>query len=177
MIRWDIACHPLKIIPDDTSTQLTTLALDLQYLYIVWKFALLPAEAATPESILVHRTQLIEKCTEMALDSDLNVSLGIKRAAFRTLLEVALICKHRQAATRDPRDAIALSVQTQYQCAGFLQAEIDRYAAELARDGDDELLQETMDDEHVDERTDAATDGELQVCHLKHANETSKQAR
>lgn len=95
---------------------------------------------------------LVQQCQDYAIGELNTASDAVKRTAFRLLLDLHIAAKARNSISGDPNDLLALSVQTQYRCAGFVQAEIARYASLFdpkAATGDD-LVDENEDEEGND---------------------------
>lgn len=91
---------------------------------------------------------LVERATEYALGRGLaNIPDGIKTAAFKALLDLRIVAKNRYAATEDPVDEVELDIQAQYRCAGFVQAQIERYASMICASAeDDDIVNESEDE-------------------------------
>lgn len=136
---------------DDGPLQVIQHSLDVLYLCYLWQITKVPQDESTPESLIEQRNTLIQQCQDYAIGDMNSASQGIKRTAFRLLLDLHITAKARYSISEDPNDGLSLSVQTQYRCAGFAQAEIERYA---------ELFdsKENVDDGLVDENEDAEID-------------------
>ncbi|KAF8607344.1 hypothetical protein BDV93DRAFT_488383 [Ceratobasidium sp. AG-I] len=113
-------------------------SLQLLVLYIAWKARLLqsspPAEAdkeATYEELRVARDTLAERLTEFAVGTQSNTAEGVKRSAFQCLLNLYILFQPTRSAEEEPvsRQPIPmeLSDELQFRCAGFIQAEVERY--------------------------------------------------
>ncbi|KAI0772878.1 hypothetical protein BD413DRAFT_622407 [Trametes elegans] len=126
-------------------------ALQLLTLHIMWKARGLPAgtelspdEIQFRDNLKEERNSLLEKLVEFAVGTQSNTVEGVRRAAFQNLLTLhILFCPSETTApdgTRLPTAALPLSLddEVQYRCAGFVQAEIERYAEELAEDTPEE---------------------------------------
>ncbi|KAI0634280.1 hypothetical protein C8Q77DRAFT_1110838 [Trametes polyzona] len=120
-------------------------ALQVLTLHIMWKARSLPAEAElSPEEMQLRdklkeeRDSLLEKLVEFAVGTQSNTIEGVRRAAFQNLLTLhILFCPSETTApdgSRLPTASLPLSLddEVQYRCAGFVQAEIERYAEEIA---------------------------------------------
>jgi cohesin complex subunit SA-1/2 len=120
---------------------------------------------STPENLLEERNTLIQQCKDYAIGELNSASEGVKRTAFRLLLDLHIAAKARFSISGEADDALTLSVQTQYRCAGFLQAEIERYASFLhpnSNTGDD-----LIDENETDDADDVASeDGMTGRCCL-----------
>ncbi|KAI0657496.1 hypothetical protein C8Q70DRAFT_919344 [Cubamyces menziesii] len=126
-------------------------ALQLLTLHIMWKARGLPAGAElTPEELQFRdklkeeRDSLLEKLVEFAVGTQSNTVEGVRRAAFQNLLTLhILFCPSETTmpdGTRLPTAALPLSLddEVQYRCAGFVQAEIERYAEEIAEPSEED---------------------------------------
>ncbi|KAL1948450.1 hypothetical protein VTO73DRAFT_12525 [Trametes versicolor] len=139
-------------------------ALQVLTLHIMWKARSLPAgEELSPEEMQFRdklkeeRDSLLEKLVEFAVGTQSNTVEGVRRAAFQNLLTLhILFCPSETTApdgSRLPTAALPLSLddEVQYRCAGFVQAEIERYAEEIA---EAEPAEEPRSDDESDEEDD-----------------------
>ncbi|KZT04963.1 uncharacterized protein LAESUDRAFT_702953 [Laetiporus sulphureus 93-53] len=124
-------------------------ALQILTLHIIWKARALTAtegeltvdEARFKEHLREQRESLLEKLLEFAVGTQSNTAEGVRRAAFQNLMNLhILFCPAQSIApdgSRLPTASLALSLddEVQYRCAGFIQAEIERYADELEEAG------------------------------------------
>lgn len=95
---------------------------------------------------------MVHQCKDYAIGELNAVSEGVKRTAFRLLLDLHIAAKARYSITEDPIDLLKISLETQYRCAGFVQAEIERYASLFARgESGDDLIDENEDQEDNEE--------------------------
>ncbi|KAI0752734.1 hypothetical protein C8Q80DRAFT_1248983 [Daedaleopsis nitida] len=135
-------------------------ALHLLTLHLMWKARSLPAAAElTPEELQFRdklkdeRESLLEKLVEFAVGTQSNTVEGVRRAAFQGLLTLhILFCATETTApdgSRLPTAALPLSLddEVQYRCAGFVQAEIERYAEEFAPAAPEEHASSEEEDE------------------------------
>ncbi|PSR72770.1 hypothetical protein PHLCEN_2v11369 [Hermanssonia centrifuga] len=119
-------------------------ALNLLTLYIIWKARGLtvapdpsPEELQFREKLKESRDSLLEKLLEFTVGTQSNTSDGVRRAAFQNLMNLHILFCPAQSIAPDgsplPTAFLALTLEdeTQYRCAGFVQAEIERYAEEL----------------------------------------------
>ena len=69
--------------------------------------------------------------------------------AFKLLLDLRIVSKARHSMTNNSNDLVEMSIETQYRCAGFIQAEVERYAAGLSEHSEevDDIMQETVEDD------------------------------
>ncbi|KAI0698963.1 hypothetical protein C8T65DRAFT_719862 [Cerioporus squamosus] len=139
-------------------------ALQLLTLHIMWKARSLPAAAElSPEELQFRdklkdeRESLLEKLVEFAVGTQSNTVEGVRRAAFQSLLTLhILFCATETTApdgSRLPTAALPLSLddEVQYRCAGFVQAEIERYAEELAERAPEEHASSGEDEDEEEE--------------------------
>ncbi|KAI0672301.1 hypothetical protein C8Q78DRAFT_1026321 [Trametes maxima] len=137
-------------------------ALQVLTLHVMWKARGLPAGAElSPDEMQFRdklgeeRGSLLEKLVEFAVGTQSNTVEGVRRAAFQNLLTLhILFCPSETTApdgSRLPTAALPLSLddEVQYRCAGFVQAEIERYAEEIAEAAPEE---EAGSDEDSDEQ-------------------------
>ncbi|KAH9934133.1 uncharacterized protein B0H18DRAFT_1207681 [Fomitopsis serialis] len=120
-------------------------ALQVLTLHIIWKARnltategdLLPEEQRFQEKLQEQRDALLEKLLEFAIGTQSNTAEGVRRAAFQNLMNLhILFCPTQSIApdgSRLPTASLPLSLddETQYRCAGYIQAAIERYADEL----------------------------------------------
>ncbi|KAF9817346.1 hypothetical protein IEO21_03487 [Rhodonia placenta] len=120
-------------------------ALHVLTLHIIWKARgltaadaeLSPEEQRFKQKLREQRESLLEKLLEFAVGTQSNTAEGVRRAAFQNLMNLhILFCPSQSVApdgSRLPTAALPLSLddEVQYRCAGFIQAEIERYAEEL----------------------------------------------
>ncbi|KAF9029519.1 hypothetical protein BDZ89DRAFT_1065307 [Hymenopellis radicata] len=121
--------------------------LHLLTLHIIWKSRGLASvseeDTQYRETLEAQRSTLLEKLIEFAVGTQSNTVEGVKRSAFKNLLNLHVLFSANQTTAADgtplPTAAVALSMddETQYRCAGYIQAEIERYT-ELIADSDDE---------------------------------------
>jgi cohesin complex subunit SA-1/2 len=118
----------------------------------LWQITKVGQDEHTPENLIEQRNALVQQCKDYAIGELNSASEGVKRTAFRLLLDLHITAKARYSVSEDVDDALALSVQTQYRCAGFVQAEIERYAGFFGPRGNagDDLIDENEDNEHDD---------------------------
>ena len=150
-------------------------SLEVLYFHFLWKTTKLLPEEATPPSLIELRTHLIDRTTDLALGRLNSASEGVKRGvsfqltnsepllnlkslfqAFKTLLDLRIVSKARYSVTENLDDHVEFSVESQYRCAGFVQAELERYAAGLAEQtGEPEaLVHETAEDDLEEDGAD-----------------------
>lgn len=95
---------------------------------------------ALQESVRGQRDVLLEKLVEYALGTQSNTLLEVRRAAFEKLLTLYILFSAPSTSHDQPNQqksfplaplALVMSEETQYRCAGFVQAEVERYAEDL----------------------------------------------
>ncbi|OBZ76095.1 Cohesin subunit psc3 [Grifola frondosa] len=143
-------------------------ALHVLTLHIMWKARGLPAdvqlspeEARFLDKLREERDSLLEKLTEFAVGTQSNTVEGVRRAAFQNLMTLhILFCPAESIApdgSRLPTASLPLTLEdeVQYRCAGFVQAEVERYAEELAETSGGETSssedEDVSDGEHTDD--------------------------
>ncbi|KAF9463277.1 hypothetical protein BDZ94DRAFT_636599 [Collybia nuda] len=142
-------------------------ALHTLTLHIIWKGKELtsdgdpsPEEIRHKQTLVSQREVLLEKLIEYAVGTQNNTVDGVKRTAFKNLLDLHVLFSPAQPA--DPNSvalptasvSICLDDEVQYRCAGYIQAEIERYAESFdAGDAED-------DDEVLDSDGEPMSDGE-----------------
>ncbi|KDQ56870.1 hypothetical protein JAAARDRAFT_36349 [Jaapia argillacea MUCL 33604] len=100
-----------------------------------------PEEEAFREGLREQRDALVEKLLESAIGTQSNTMEGVKRTAFQNLINIhILFCPSQTlAADGSPLATAALPLtfddEVQYRLAGFIQAEVERYAEELDDSG------------------------------------------
>ncbi|KAF9011840.1 hypothetical protein BDQ17DRAFT_1396897 [Cyathus striatus] len=141
-------------------------ALNVLRLHVLWKAKGLSVENdSSPEDIrfrevlVEQRDTLLEKLIEYAVGTQSNTVEGVRRAAFKYLLDLHVLFCASERLTADgrqlPTATIALSMadELQYRCAGYIQAEIERYAELTGENADPKPNDENSDD-------DGSSDGE-----------------
>ncbi|KAF5323111.1 hypothetical protein D9611_009237 [Ephemerocybe angulata] len=142
-------------------------ALNVLTLHIYWKAKGLlvnkePNSEENPyqDTLVEQRNALLEKLQEYAIGTQSNTGDSVRRAAFKHLLNHHILFSPDQPTLPDgslsPLAAISISFddETQYRCAGYIQAEIERYSDFLAdNDGSAKSLEEG--DKSEDEESNA----------------------
>ncbi|PFH50849.1 hypothetical protein AMATHDRAFT_3582 [Amanita thiersii Skay4041] len=114
-------------------------ALQILALHIMWKTKGLTADEAPPleqvklrEKLEEQRGALLEKLSEYAIGGRSNTVEGVKRSAFKSLLDIHVLFTPILGEDEEsfPTNQLPLTLddETQYRCAGYMQAEIERYA-------------------------------------------------
>ncbi|EJD51835.1 hypothetical protein AURDEDRAFT_82703 [Auricularia subglabra TFB-10046 SS5] len=106
--------------------------------HVIWKARRLRDRAPSPdddaarEMLLQQRDALLEKLTEFAVGSRSKPCEKVARAAFCFLTTIyVLFNRYDPTAPASDLD-LSMDEQTQYRCAGFVQAELERYADDAA---------------------------------------------
>lgn len=152
--------------------------LHLLTLHVMWKGRGLmthPDDEGYRETLETQRGILLEKLVEFAVGTQSNTVDGVKRAvsclifrsgillitrcdvqAFKNLIDLHVLFSASQTVSADgvplPSAAVALTMEdeVQYRCAGYIQAEMERYA-EIVGD-----IEDNEDDNDSDAGSDAA---------------------
>ncbi|KAK0451767.1 hypothetical protein EV421DRAFT_2075799 [Armillaria borealis] len=124
--------------------------LHLLTLHIIWKGKALttdPSPSAEEvrhrENLVLQREVLLEKLMEYAIGTQSNTVEGVQRTAFKNLLDLHVLFSAAQTIAADGSQlstatvALTMEDEAQYRCAGYVQAEIERYA-EIVQEGDEE---------------------------------------
>ncbi|KAK2460025.1 hypothetical protein APHAL10511_007948 [Amanita phalloides] len=131
-------------------------------LHIMWKARGLTAsedpsqeEAKYREQLVDQREGLLEKLVEYAIGGRSNTVEAVKRSAFKNMLDLHVLFSPINAVDQEGAPLatamipLTLDDEIQYRCAGFMQAEIERYAELVAgteeRQGENESGSESED--------------------------------
>ncbi|KAM0792165.1 hypothetical protein ACM66B_004862 [Microbotryomycetes sp. NB124-2] len=93
---------------------------------------------ATALAVLVERRdKLMIKLEEIAVGASTNANQSVKQAALTTLLDIHVLCESISSPARDPDGQLSdlraeMSDELQSRCAGFIEAELERYSEELS---------------------------------------------
>lgn len=134
-------------------------ALRFLYLHIMWKLRGMNL-AASPsseeqETLKEQRDSLMEKLIEYAIGTQSNTVEGVKRTSFKCLIDLYVLFTSWQKVNADGSPLATASVplvmddEIQYRCAGYVQAEIERYADSLTLEKD--KRDHATDEEGTDE--------------------------
>ncbi|KAH6910734.1 cohesin subunit [Coprinopsis sp. MPI-PUGE-AT-0042] len=133
--------------------------LDVLTLHLMWKAkGLLVSEGADAERykevLLEQREALIDKLKEYAVGNQSNTADAVKRAAFKHMLNIHVLFMPDQPPQPDGSPSplsdvgVILDDEIQYRCAGYIQAEIERYAEYLEEvDGSQRVSDAGSDEE------------------------------
>ncbi|KAJ6612818.1 hypothetical protein B0H10DRAFT_2051218 [Mycena sp. CBHHK59/15] len=151
---WDIACALVERgrLGYKEEAFMITQALELMCKHLLWKAKRLRLEEELPEptpeelrfreKIKEQRDSLLEKLVEYAVGTHSNTAEAVTRTAFMSLVNVYILFGPAE------KMSITLDDEIQYRCAGYVQAEIERYAETLVEPEEEE--QEEADDEEKD---------------------------
>ncbi|KAJ6481707.1 hypothetical protein C8R45DRAFT_1150698 [Mycena sanguinolenta] len=146
-----------------------TQAIELLQKHIWWKVVRLrtfeePEEGAEPspeeerfsEKVKEQRDSLLEKLVEFAVGTQSNTAEAVTRTAFMCLMNIHIAFgpAHKMAAPLDD--------EAQFRCAGYVQAEIERYAETLVEpdtEEQDEDNDEEKENDSGEEGSDAGDEG------------------
>lgn len=150
--------------------------LELLSIILLWKTVNLSADEQTPMAVIELRDMLVERATEYALGRGLaNIPDGVKTAAFKALLDLRIVAKNRFAATEDPVEEVELNIQAQYRCAGFVQAQIERYTSMIRLAEDDDIVNESEDE--LDDEQPAAGGKNRKAIAVRGGNYDTEETR
>ncbi|XP_006455307.1 hypothetical protein AGABI2DRAFT_121237 [Agaricus bisporus var. bisporus H97] len=137
-------------------------ALHVLTLHIIWKSKDLPKpqpgqeptadEEKYRDALKQQRDSLVEKLSEFAIGTQSNTAEGVKRAAFKYLLDLHVLFAPVPKEAADSGDGdftLTLDDETQHRCAGYLQAEIERFVELLEDDATHTEPKPATDDEQA----------------------------
>ncbi|KAJ7248617.1 hypothetical protein B0H12DRAFT_1123467 [Mycena haematopus] len=162
-------------------------AIELLQKHILWKVVRLRTfeepeegeeasleEARFCEKVKEQRDSLLEKLVEFAVGTQSNTSEAVTRTAFTCLMNIHI------AFGPAHKMAILLDDEVQFRCAGYIQAEIERYAESLVEpdaEDQDEDEDEGKENDDGEEGSDAGDEGKKQgKGKAKAAPKTKKRA-
>ncbi|KAL0071305.1 cohesin complex subunit [Marasmius tenuissimus] len=162
--------------------QMIEQALQVLTLHTIWKSRALPSKAEPSpeekkyqETFLNQRDALLQRLTEFAVGTQEignGVSDTVKRTAFKNLVDLHVLFAASDEVSADgtplphATEPVALTMddEVQWRCAGYLQAEIERYAESLE---EEEGPDEAEDDSSEDEGSQAGQEGGEEVAKKK----------
>ncbi|KAF7292892.1 SCD domain-containing protein [Mycena indigotica] len=137
-----------------------TQALEILHKHLVWKMRHLkkekqgdersPEDTRFREKLEQQRNSLLERCEEYAVAStQSNTAILVSRTAFLCLINMHILF----ATFKDI--PLSMNDETQFRCAGYMQAEIERYAETLAEeiDAEDAEKEDESGDEDNQQKT------------------------
>ncbi|KAM0753990.1 hypothetical protein T439DRAFT_298458 [Meredithblackwellia eburnea MCA 4105] len=138
--------------------QIVEYALNLLGSHFIWSVGTLVDgpeghfEDAEIHEIVESRNALMEKLEELSVGTNANAAEGVKRAALVLLMNIYILCDSVTSPENDPEGRFAnfkmtCSDELQSRCAGFVEAEIERYSEVMAEDEEQEEEQEEQEDE------------------------------
>ncbi|THV05741.1 hypothetical protein K435DRAFT_76786 [Dendrothele bispora CBS 962.96] len=154
---WDVLCSIAERgrLSLDGEGEMIEQTLQLLTLHIIWKSHHLTSEASPiPEeikyrdSLLLQRGALLERLVDYAVGTSEvgnGVVEGVKRVAFKNLLDLHVLFSSAETHAADgshlplASEIMALNMddEVQWRCAGYVQAEVERYADSLNQDPHD----------------------------------------
>uniref|UniRef100_D8Q7N8 SCD domain-containing protein n=1 Tax=Schizophyllum commune (strain H4-8 / FGSC 9210) TaxID=578458 RepID=D8Q7N8_SCHCM len=120
-------------------------ALTVLSLHIFWKAKGLTIDSESSDdtryrdTLREQRDSLLQKLVDFSFSSQSNTVDGVKRAAFKQLLNIHVLFATGQTRAADgavlPLASIPVTLddEVQYRCAGFIQAEVEQYAESMGR--------------------------------------------
>ncbi|GAA5922470.1 hypothetical protein JCM3775_005740 [Rhodotorula graminis] len=113
------------------------------------------ADLPTILAVSERRQSLLDRLEEYAVGGETNASEGVKQAALDVLLDIYMISHVVATPASDPDGLLAdlklvATDELQARCAGFVEAEIERYA-ETLREADEEEQDATQREEGSDD--------------------------
>ncbi|EIN14604.1 hypothetical protein PUNSTDRAFT_140847 [Punctularia strigosozonata HHB-11173 SS5] len=159
---WDIVCALAERgrLGYKEEEAMVSSALEVLSFHVMWKSRrLTTADEPTPEDVTfkealeTQRNMLVEKLLEYAVGTQSNTAELVKRTAFTWLLNIHNLFHPAGPDATGLRLALGsmalpMEDEVQYRCAGYIQAEIERYAEDIEGDGDsDEEESDKSDDE------------------------------
>ncbi|KAJ7135430.1 hypothetical protein C8R43DRAFT_1020987 [Mycena crocata] len=137
-----------------------TQAIELLDKHLLWQARRLRAEEdsadPTPDELRIRekikdqRDSFLEKLVEYAVGTQSNTAEAVTRTAFMCLVNVHILFGPAQ------NMAIPIDDEVQFRCAGYVQAEIERYADALAEPDEGEQVEDDDDDEKENDSGDDA---------------------
>ncbi|KAI0301249.1 hypothetical protein BC826DRAFT_1155978 [Russula brevipes] len=148
--------------------------LNLLTLHVIWRARRLSAEIQPSpddgrlrESFREQREALLKRLVEYAVGSQSNTTDGVRRVAFQNLLNLhILFCPPPDSEAEDsPGNLLSLTLdeEVQIRCAAFVQAEIERFAEEVAVHSDGSGDEGTSSDDDAAPRKGARRKGKKTV--------------
>ncbi|KAL0579193.1 cohesin complex subunit [Marasmius crinis-equi] len=140
-------------------------AIQVLALHIIWKSRGLtssadptPEERKYQETFLSQRESLLERLTEFAVGTQEvgnGVSDSVKRAAFKNLVDLHVLFVASETLSADgtvlahATEPVALTMddEVQWRCAGYVQAEVERYTESLEQEDGNEEEDGTSDED------------------------------
>ncbi|KAJ3790131.1 hypothetical protein GGU10DRAFT_383650 [Lentinula aff. detonsa] len=166
---WDILCAVSERARLSVGGEGEMLEQSLQLLTIciMWKTRRLLSVASVNtateevqdrENLITQRDSLVDKLIEYAVGTQVQgngIVEGVKRVAFRNLLDLHVLFLSAADDTEGTRPSLTLVMndEVQWRCAGYVQAEVERYSDAVEKSRDDE------DSDTENDQSDADNDG------------------
>ncbi|KAJ7057080.1 hypothetical protein C8F01DRAFT_992238, partial [Mycena amicta] len=141
-----------------------TQAMEIMSKHLLWKVRhlakekqgeeLSPEDRRFREKLQEQRDLLLEKLEEYAVGTQSNTAVLVSRTAFTCLINI-----HILFGTTD-KMPILLDDELQFRCAGYVQAEIERYTETLAEEVDDEDDGDEDGEDDAEKENDSGNEGE-----------------
>lgn len=195
---------PISLHSTDESVQMVEQALTILYIHLLWRIRKVAQEADDlPEesvlySIVAQRKALLAKLEDLCVGTMSNAIEGVKQVvrsillfhlgvpadeeqALMHLLDTYLLSAAATSSTKDPNGALeslrlVCSDQVQARCAGFVEAEIERYA-EIVAEAREEEEEETAAEEEEEEEDSSEEEGEKKKKGKKGKGKVVKKAK
>ncbi|KAK4699710.1 cohesin complex subunit SA-1/2, partial [Phenoliferia sp. Uapishka_3] len=140
-------------------------AINILGYHLIWRMQKLvrgPEDNAIEISEVVEqRNNFTEKLEELAVGTSANAGEIVKQAAVVLLLDIHMLCGSLTSALVDPNGRfvdlkIECGEELQARCAGFVEAEIERYGETFAEEAEEATQKDGEEDEEDDSDDDAA---------------------
>ncbi|KAL1748245.1 hypothetical protein HDZ31DRAFT_79792 [Schizophyllum fasciatum] len=141
-------------------------------LHIFWKAKGLMTDSESSDdtryrdTLREQRDSLLQKLVDFSFSSQFNTLDGVKRAAFKQMLNVHVLFATGQTRAADggvlPIASIPVTLddEVQYRCAGFIQAEVEQYAESMGR------VQKPINEDDSDSESEENVGGDRNVVHV-----------
>ncbi|GAA6000843.1 cohesin subunit IRR1 [Rhodotorula paludigena] len=145
--------------------------------HLVWQLQAVAVETVQAEtadlpaiiSVSERRRSLLDKLEEYAVGNETNAAEGVKQVSLAFLLDIHTISRQLTSPQFDPSKLLddlklVANEQLQARCAGYIEAELERYAEVLADEADEEKdeTQREADSEDADSGSETETEGRSQ---------------
>ncbi|GAA5877410.1 hypothetical protein JCM16303_003321 [Sporobolomyces ruberrimus] len=159
-------------------------ALSVLGLHLSWQLQIIALEAReggavedlAVDNISARRTAVLEKSEEFAVGNETNAVEGVKEVALSVLLDIHFASTAITSSHNDPDkhlSALRLNCgeELQARCAGYIEAEIERFAEKLAEDREAE---EGDEDDDAEANEDSGSDTEMEENAKKNKKKKTK---
>ncbi|KAJ3814593.1 hypothetical protein F5876DRAFT_62181 [Lentinula aff. lateritia] len=174
---WDILCAVserarLSVGGEGEFSQMLEQSLQLLTLYIMWKsrrlLSIASVSTATEdvqdrEQLISQRDSHVDKLIEYAVGTQVQgngIVEGVKRVAFKNLLDlyVLFLSAPNDAENTLPSLTMIMNDEVQWRCAGYVQAEVERYADAVNHRHNEDS--NTEDDQTDDSESEGDAEGQ-----------------